>query len=120
LVPGEDLYQPYEIVSLRFSTNHEIHSRIPEREPLAQLQIDSLEVRTVINEHVLAIKCLSQDYGACSEAPTCRGEESRSLAMTERGIAFPGGEGGYSRLAGAGFSDTDCVGNWAARQRSGS
>lgn len=117
LIPGEDLYQPYEIVSLRLSTNHEMHRRIPEKEPLAQVRIDSLEDRAAINEHVLAIRGLNQNCGACPEASTCRGEESRSPAMMERGIAFPGGEGGYSRLVGAGLSDTDCVGNWAARQR---
>ena len=40
------------------------------------------------------------------------------LAMTEKGRAFSGGEGSYSRLAGAGFSLDGCMGKEAVTQRS--
>jgi len=38
------------------------------------------------------------------------------LAMTGRGRAFSSREGGYSRLAGAGFGGGGCMGDEAARQ----
>ena len=40
------------------------------------------------------------------------------LAVTERRGAFSGGEGGHSRIVGAGFSGTGSLGNEAARQKS--
>jgi hypothetical protein len=50
-----------------------------------------------------------------------RGEKVASallcLVMTERGTAFSGQEDSHSKLVGAGFSGTGCMGDEAVRQR---
>jgi len=49
------------MVGVRLSADHEVYRPIPEGKPLAQFQIDSLRVRTAINEDLLASGRLNQD-----------------------------------------------------------